>query len=100
MKLGASSATWRAELAIIASARPSSDGPDKCEVLASQFGTGANQMQVRLASLKKQLKKENWMQYLDALEGLRSQGFLNEPITTKRYEYVQRFIESVRDAAL
>ena len=57
-------------------------------------------MQVRQAfASRKQLKKENWMQYLDALEGLRSQGFLNKPTTTKRYEYVQRFIESVRDAA-
>ena len=37
------------------------------------------------------------MQYLDALEGLRSQGFPQEPITTKRYEILQRFMEGVRD---
>ena len=40
------------------------------------------------------------MQYLDALEGLRSQGFPEEPVTTKRYEILQRFIEGVRDPIL
>ena len=40
--------------------------------------------------------KDDWMQYLDALEGLRS----DEPVTTKRYEILQCFIEGVRDAAL
>ena len=32
------------------------------------------------------------MQYLDALKGLRSQGFPEEPVTTKRNEILQRFI--------
>ena len=40
------------------------------------------------------------MQYLDALEGLRSQGFPQESITTKRYEILQRFMEGVRDPIL
>ena len=40
------------------------------------------------------------MQYLDALEGLRSQGFPDRRITTKRYEILQRFIEGVCDAVL
>ena len=40
------------------------------------------------------------MQYLDALEGLRSQGFPGESVTTKRYEILQRFIEGVPDPAL
>ena len=40
------------------------------------------------------------MQYLDALEGLRSQGFPQETITTKRYEILQRFMEGVRDPVL
>ena len=40
------------------------------------------------------------MQYLDALEGLRSQGFPQESITTKRYEILQRFMEGVRDPVL
>ena len=47
-----------------------------------------------------QHEKEDWMQYLDALEGLRSQGFPQETITTKRYEILQRFMEGVRDPAL
>ena len=40
------------------------------------------------------------MQYLDALEGLRSQGFPDEPVATKRYEILQRFMEGVRDVML
>ena len=40
------------------------------------------------------------MQYLDALEGLRTRGFPDEPITTKRYEILQRFTEGVRDPIL
>ena len=40
------------------------------------------------------------MQYLDALEGLRSQGFPEEPVTTTSYEILQRFLEGVRDPSL
>ena len=40
------------------------------------------------------------MQYLDALESLKSQGFPQESITTKRYEILQRFMEGVRDPIL
>ena len=47
-----------------------------------------------------QQEKEDWMQYLDALDGLRTQGFPDEPITTKRYEIVQRFTDGVRDPIL
>ena len=36
------------------------------------------------------------MQYLDALEGLRSQGFPHEEVAVRRYEIMQRFIEGVR----
>ena len=63
--------------------------------------TGGNRMQVRQAFASQlQLEKEDWMHYLDALEELRSQRFPDELITTKRYEILQRNIESVRDAAL
>ena len=40
------------------------------------------------------------MQYLDALEGLRSQGFPDEPITTRRYEILHRFMDGVSDPVL
>ena len=40
------------------------------------------------------------MQYLDALEGLRSQGFPDEPITTRRYEFLHRFMDGVSDPVL
>ena len=40
------------------------------------------------------------MQWLDALEGLRSQGFPQKTITTKPYEILQRFMEGVRDPVL
>ena len=40
------------------------------------------------------------MQYLDALEGLRTHGFHDGPITTIRYETLQRFTDGVRDPIL
>ena len=40
------------------------------------------------------------MQYLDSLEGLRSQGFPNGNITMRRHEIMQRFIERVRSFEL
>ena len=87
---------------IINKAESEWDNPVKVfELLASRFGTGGNGMQVRQAfATRHRLEKEDWMQYLDALEGRRSQGLLDKWITTKCYEVVQRFIESIRDAAL
>ena len=40
------------------------------------------------------------MQYLDALEGLFSQGFPNEKIAVRRYEIMQKFIDGVRSFEL
>ena len=40
------------------------------------------------------------MQYLDALDGLRSQGYPNEEVTVRRYEIMQRFFEGVRNFEL
>ena len=40
------------------------------------------------------------MQYLVALEGLRSHGFPNEEVALRRYESMQRFIEGVRSFEL
>ena len=40
------------------------------------------------------------MQFLDALKGLRTQGFPDEPITSRRYELLQRFIDGVSDPTL
>ena len=75
--------------------------PDKVfALLASRFGTGGNRMHVRQTFMSRiQQEKEDWMQFLDALEGLRTQGFPNEPITTRRYEILQRFTDGVSDAA-
>ena len=58
-------------------------------------------MQVRQAfATRQKFDREDCMQYLDALEGMRSQGFPGESVTTKRYEILQRFIEGVRYPAL
>ena len=78
------------------------DTPEKVfELLASRFGTGDNRMQERQAfATRQQSDGEDWMQYLDALEGLRSKGFPNESVTTRCYEILQRFIEGVRDPIL
>ena len=52
-------------------------------LLSRRFGTGNSRWPVRQAfRLRNQLEKEGLMQYLDALEDLRSQGFPDEPITT------------------
>ena len=56
-------------------------------LLSSSLGTGSSRWPVRQAfRLRSQLEKEDLMQYLDALEGLSSEGFPDEPITTRRYE--------------
>ena len=87
---------------IINKAESERDNPEKVfELLSSRFGAGGNRMQVRQAFQSRvQQEKEDWMQYLDALEGLRSQGLPQETITTKRYEILQRFMEGVRDPVL
>ena len=70
-------------------------------LLSSIFGTGSSRWPVRQAfRLRNQLEKEGLMQYLDALEGLRSQGFPDEPITTRRYEILHRFMDGVSDPVL
>ena len=82
---------------IINKAESERDTPEKVfELLASRFGTGGNRRQLRQAfATRQQSDREDWMQDLDALKGLRSQGFPDEPVTTKRYEILQRFIEGV-----
>ena len=87
---------------IINKSEPERDTPDKVfALLASRFGTGGNRMHVRQTFMSRvQQEKEDWMQFLDALEGLRTQGFPDEPITTRRYEILQRFIDGVNDPTL
>ena len=87
---------------IINKAESVRDTPEKVfDLLSSRFGAGGNRIQVRQALQSRvQQEKEDRMQYLDALEGLRSQVFPQEPIATKRYEIVTRFMEGVRDPVL
>ena len=86
---------------IINKAESERDTPEKVfELLSSRFGAGGNRMQVRQSFQSRVQQEKDWMQYLDALEGLRSQGFPQETITTKRYEILQRFMEGVRDPVL
>ena len=78
------------------------DSHEKMSTLIySRFGTGSSRWPVRQAfRLRIELEKEDLMQYLDALERLRSQGFPNEPLTTRRYEILQRFMDGVSDPVL
>ena len=70
-------------------------------LLARRFGTGSNKIQIQQQfRTRNQLNDEDYMQYLDTLEGLRSQGFPNEEVTVRRYEIMQRFIEGVRNFEL
>ena len=70
-------------------------------LLARRFGTGSSKFQIQQQfRTRNQSDNEDYMQYLDALEGLRSQGFPNEDVTVRRYEIMQRFIEGVRSLEL
>ena len=70
-------------------------------LLARRFGTGSSKFQIQQQfRTRNQSDDEDHMQYLDALEGLRSQGFPNEEVTVRRYEIMQRFIEGVRSFEL
>ena len=70
-------------------------------LLARRFGTGSNKIQIQQQfRTRNQTPDEDYMQYLDALEGLRSQGFPNEEVAVRRYEIKQRFIEGVRSFEL
>ena len=70
-------------------------------LLARRFGTGSSKFQIQQQfRTRNQSDNEDYMQYLDALEDLRSQGFPNEDVTVRRYEIMQRFIEGVRSFEL
>ena len=70
-------------------------------LLARRFGTGSNKIQIQQQfRTRNQSPDEDYMQYLDALEGLRSQGFPNEEVAVRRYEFMQKFIEGVRSYEL
>ena len=70
-------------------------------LLARRFGTGSSKFQIQQQfRTRNQSDNEDYMQYLDAFEGLRSQGFPNEDVTVRRYEIMQRFIEGVRSFEL
>ena len=70
-------------------------------LLASRFRIGGNKMHINnLLYITCPAEEEDWMQYLDSLEGLRTQVFPDEPITIKRYEILQHFTDGVRDSIL
>ena len=70
-------------------------------LLARQFETGSNKIQIQPQfRTRNQSNDEDHMQYLDVLEGLRSQGIPNAEVAVKRYEIMQRFIEGVRSFEL
>ena len=70
-------------------------------LLARRFGTGSSKIHIQQQfRTRNQNSEEDYMQYLDALEGLRSQGYPNEEVTIRRYEIMQRFIEGVRNFEL
>ena len=70
-------------------------------LLARRFRTGSSKIQIQQQfRTRNQSNDEDYMQYPDALEGLRSQGFPNEEATVRRYEIMQRFIEGERSFGL
>ena len=70
-------------------------------LLERRFGTGSSKIHIQQQfRTRNQNSEEDYMQYLDALEGLRSQDYPNEEVTVRRYEIMQRFIEGVRNFEL
>ena len=70
-------------------------------LLVRRFGTGSSKIHIQQQfRTRNQSNEEDYMQYLDALEGLRSQGYPNEEVTVRRYEIMQNFIEGVRNFEL
>ena len=69
--------------------------------LARRFGTGSSKIHIQQPfRTRNQNNEEDYMQYLVALEGLRSQGYAKEEVTVRRYEIMRRFIEGVRNFEL
>ena len=70
-------------------------------LLAGRFGTGSSKIHTQqLIRTRNQTSDEDYMQYLDALEGLRSQDFPIEEVAVRRYEKEQKFIDGVRNFEL
>ena len=70
-------------------------------LLAHRFGTGSTKIFVQhYFRTRNENIEEDYMQYLDALERLRSQGFPNKEVTVRRSEIMQKFIEGVRNFEL
>ena len=70
-------------------------------LLNNRFGTGASKALIRTSFASRMQKpEESLMQYMDALESLRSKGFPDESMATRRYEIMQRFIKGVRSSEL
>ena len=69
--------------------------------LTRRFGSGAGKNQIRVTFAgRTQGEDEDIMTFLDNLESLRSKGFPEEDVTTRRYEILQRFISGVRSVEL
>ena len=70
-------------------------------LLARRFGTGSSKIHIQQQfRTRNQNNEEDFMQYLDALGGLRSQCYPNEEVNVRRYEIMQKFIEGVRNFEL
>ena len=70
-------------------------------LLARRFGTGSSKIHIQQQfRTPNQDNEEDFMQYLDALECLRSQGYPNEEVTVRRHEIMQKVIEGVRNFEL
>ena len=72
-------------------------------LLARRFETGSSKIHIQQQFRTRNQSNEedlHHMQYLDALEGFRSQGYPNEEVTVRRCEIMQRFIEGGRNFEL
>ena len=74
------------------------DDPERVfNCLTRRFGSGAGKPQIRMTFANRtQGEDEDMMTFLDALESLRTKGFPDEDLVTRRYEIMQKFIAGVR----
>ena len=71
----------------------------KISLLSRRFRAGIGKAQLRNSLMtREQRRNENLMQFLDALENLRSEGYPEDTAVSRRYEFIQRFIQGVQNS--
>ena len=87
---------------IISKSEAETDTDEKVFALhARRFSTESTWIRIQQQfRTRNQNSDKNYMQYVDAHESLRSQGFPKEEVAVRPYEIMQKFVEGVRNNEL